>query len=486
MDNQQFGVIDDQSHQSRSRMLCEGEILTQLGSTSGEVQTYLQTSSSGINIPGEVISLIAMFLWVLSMLVEIRRATDMGLAVISLPLPKGEKDVLAYGDDFVEGGVIDSMSIFGKTALILTQVLPRLVIAGILTFGGQYFLASSTSVSDLVLNTCALEIVKDLDELLYAALMTKHSRKVASGTTLRPDPTLAVLGGFLSTEVSSQETNAKAFVSAQINMFVRIAMSVGFVVIGYELYLKRTVDHTKIADVNICGKDLDFAYADSPWGMPYFTTISKNDGSTQSLQCYFDAYVDMVRIRAGFEPEHSPENATLREYVMGTHSNCKDPGGVQSLPGQLNCPSAKYAIVSDTMAASDFYTSGFCMDQDLSFALLRTTCLYEPKYAQATPMISLLRTRDSCTAIQQICTCNGGTCTPGNLPTIDGISLDYDLLTKLRNVCPDTCGLCESDDTQASSDSTNQSQGQPPASSNSSSDSATTQSSQQQPPTTTT
>lgn len=171
--------------------------------------------------------------------------------------------------------------------------------------------------------------------------------------------------GFLSTEVAEKRTNPTAFVSAQINMGVRMIMSVLLVTLGYLLYLKPTVDHTKTADYNICGEDLDFAFADHPSGLPMFTLIDDSDKSTEGLQCYFDAYEDMVRMRAGFNPLVSEKNDTLISLVRGTNERCKDVGPGST--GSLDCPSAKYAIVADEMAEAEILESVFCRDRDVSF-----------------------------------------------------------------------------------------------------------------------
>eukprot|EP00929_Paragymnodinium_shiwhaense_P003349 TRINITY_DN103825_c0_g1_i1.p1 TRINITY_DN103825_c0_g1~~TRINITY_DN103825_c0_g1_i1.p1 ORF type:complete len:324 (+),score=32.90 TRINITY_DN103825_c0_g1_i1:76-1047(+) len=95
----------------------------------------------------------------------------------AIPTVAGHSKILKFkGDDkqFVSGG----LSFLRKAMLITFVVVPRLLIAICLGYVGTYYLASSLSDADLLLNAMALVFVIDIDELIYQAIYPTSVRRV--------------------------------------------------------------------------------------------------------------------------------------------------------------------------------------------------------------------------------------------------------------------------------------------------------------------
>ena len=64
-----------------------------------------------------------------------------------------------------------------KITAILFILLPKLLVACVLTFVGTYFVLVSESNTDLILNCLAMTFVVELDELAYSTISSEFSKK---------------------------------------------------------------------------------------------------------------------------------------------------------------------------------------------------------------------------------------------------------------------------------------------------------------------
>jgi len=71
-----------------------------------------------------------------------------------------------------------------RLALYLFLLLPKLLIAVVLTFVGTVWLTASGSFSDLILNSVALEFVIAIDEILFEGLLPESIKKDIENTKL--------------------------------------------------------------------------------------------------------------------------------------------------------------------------------------------------------------------------------------------------------------------------------------------------------------
>lgn len=120
-----------------------------------------------------------LFLWTANCAVEIRSITRWHRLSMSLPwLPEGIEP------HHVVCGIVDGTGHFEKnkgllccwttTTLVLTYLLvfiPKLCISVTLLFCGSLWLVSSTSFSDLILNSLALVFVIKVDELIFSSFL---------------------------------------------------------------------------------------------------------------------------------------------------------------------------------------------------------------------------------------------------------------------------------------------------------------------------
>eukprot|EP00930_Biecheleria_cincta_P035515 TRINITY_DN24427_c0_g1_i1.p1 TRINITY_DN24427_c0_g1~~TRINITY_DN24427_c0_g1_i1.p1 ORF type:complete len:493 (-),score=73.15 TRINITY_DN24427_c0_g1_i1:29-1507(-) len=320
-ENHDLSNIDAAGMRTRTSLLCDTNIHNKLADTYRAISTYLQMPEygGGNGVPGFAICLIAMLIWVLSMMREIRRCWLLCQAVLFLEtVGRNVRCSIKLGDDGVAGGVVTKLTVTRKILIFCTVMTPRFLIAVFLLIGGQYFLSTSTTVTDLVLNACALEIVKDLDELLFDGIMSSHARAVMQATTLRPSHDNRRCGWLLP-ELSELKTK-RAFIASQVSIFVCLLLALFFVLGGYFWYLAETVKETERAALMTCGHDQDFAYSHHPLGgLPFFSSVSP-EKRISGLMCYFDAQYQMIQMRAGFESDENKfpglNNATLSKLWL--------------------------------------------------------------------------------------------------------------------------------------------------------------------------
>lgn len=119
-----------------------------------------------------VVFLVCMWVYQMNVLMEVVRSVDMiDFLVTRVELVPGRSQTLKFAkDDNALAIVGGGMSTCLKTWLILLVALPRLSFALLMVVFGGRLLHSSTSNSDLFMNTLAANFVLEVDELIYAFL----------------------------------------------------------------------------------------------------------------------------------------------------------------------------------------------------------------------------------------------------------------------------------------------------------------------------
>ncbi|CAJ1365343.1 unnamed protein product [Effrenium voratum] len=127
---------------------------------------------------GAWLALIALLVWIFTVIKDMVITVSFGCALWSLP--RGETQVLRR-----KGAMqLQSISSCRLVVMALLNILPRLSIALVLGIIGVHFLASTTSVSDLILNAVALEVVLCIDDLFFAVLVPRHVHEIVK--SLKP------------------------------------------------------------------------------------------------------------------------------------------------------------------------------------------------------------------------------------------------------------------------------------------------------------
>ncbi|CAE7644136.1 unnamed protein product, partial [Symbiodinium pilosum] len=125
-------------------------------------------------VPGVVLSVIAIFLWILTIMMEYRKCVEQALAVWHLPTLKTDDEFEEVTDDgeILVRGISNCL----RAVAFVMLVIPRLLIMGALAISGSIYVAQTASLSDIVLNCLALAFVLDVDELVANVLLTEKLR----------------------------------------------------------------------------------------------------------------------------------------------------------------------------------------------------------------------------------------------------------------------------------------------------------------------
>lgn len=150
------------------------------------VRTYLSSGEDDgpFLIPGYFLSMLSIFLWSLFVMKEYRSALTQAIGITSLPRddtkPAWQFSLgtlrVTFEEDSVSGEVVH-MNKCAKLLVMLVMTLPRLLMLGFLAVYGCEFVATTASLSDLVLNALALGFVLDIDDLLASVIFSRTVRE---------------------------------------------------------------------------------------------------------------------------------------------------------------------------------------------------------------------------------------------------------------------------------------------------------------------
>eukprot|EP00927_Polykrikos_kofoidii_P067499 TRINITY_DN6298_c0_g1_i5.p1 TRINITY_DN6298_c0_g1~~TRINITY_DN6298_c0_g1_i5.p1 ORF type:complete len:721 (+),score=85.29 TRINITY_DN6298_c0_g1_i5:190-2352(+) len=141
-----------------------------------EINVYLnlernQFESTFLRSKGPLLAIVCIFFHCMTMLGELRDISQLAFAVLALPR--------AHRTEFSEDRAILAISI-SNLAYILTAVFLRVIIALALLLVGTEWLAGTSAITDLILNTVALSFVLELDSLLFNAIVPKGVQKAVA------------------------------------------------------------------------------------------------------------------------------------------------------------------------------------------------------------------------------------------------------------------------------------------------------------------
>jgi len=437
--------------ESLAVQLCEGEAFNRMGGTSQDVRTYLQSDTGGVG--GTVVASMALIIWILSMTTEFRRTFELLTAVLGLQhAGPGLDNVVADREE--DCMVVERQGYFHKLFCCIVISI-RLVVAVLLLYFGMQFLTHTVAVSDMILNACALEIVKSVDEMLFEAVSAVNIKLLVEHTRLK--------------------FNGSARPDVQMGMvFVRLLFISVWFMVGYFALLLPFHDNVVQTAAEICGGDKNFAYIIHPVSsLPYFsatTDFAETEYDDPSaLQCFYEARYQLILMRAGgpmTDLLSIERNVTLQMIVNGTHSSCNaraEGGG----PRDRTCISQSLGFLKTmrSVTADEYYEDPmFCQDQNVHMNVLAQTCTF-PKHAESVPFFG---GRSTCADFSEICTCTaqmstgpGGTCIGPDYAEIQKrYNITVDWIEILQSVCPTSCGMCKKNGGDQATDQSSQAGGE--------------------------
>lgn len=129
-----------------------------------------------------------LLLWALLMMMELRSVQRVTMDIWELRSVSSTAEMLFHvNDDEVELGgkcLVIGLTPSIRAAVIGLVCIPRFIIAILLLGLGCQWLSSSASFSDMTLNAMALEFVKNIDEILYEAILPRQLKQQIADTNV--------------------------------------------------------------------------------------------------------------------------------------------------------------------------------------------------------------------------------------------------------------------------------------------------------------
>jgi hypothetical protein len=121
----------------------------------------------GLALSQPIFARVVLFLWITTNVAEMKSIINRMSRVLNLPpLPQGLDLRLMVLDSETDGGSVVCLNPGSKRTLMVTNYMPKLTIAILLTVTGCLWLLAAESIGDLILNSLALAFVVQVDELL--------------------------------------------------------------------------------------------------------------------------------------------------------------------------------------------------------------------------------------------------------------------------------------------------------------------------------
>lgn len=129
-----------------------------------------------------------LLLWGLLMMMELRSCQRVASDIWGIKSVQRRDEMLEYVNthDFELGGrcLIVGLTRGMRAAVLLLVCLPRALIGICLFYFGLEWLSASASFADMTLNAMALEFVKNIDEILYEAILPLQLRNQIAETNM--------------------------------------------------------------------------------------------------------------------------------------------------------------------------------------------------------------------------------------------------------------------------------------------------------------
>eukprot|EP00931_Biecheleriopsis_adriatica_P008696 TRINITY_DN109844_c0_g1_i1.p1 TRINITY_DN109844_c0_g1~~TRINITY_DN109844_c0_g1_i1.p1 ORF type:complete len:450 (+),score=58.31 TRINITY_DN109844_c0_g1_i1:31-1380(+) len=148
------------------------------------LSAVVQDEVCSITLANDELFLTILFVWTMSCVVDLRECTNMfWMFVIQAPTVKSLSETVTQRDS--EGNVnVAGLTLAMKVFVSVFAILPRWTFDCCLLWMGCTWLQCTTSVSDLILNTVALEFVLHLKKLTFHAFMPQSYRQALKTTFL--------------------------------------------------------------------------------------------------------------------------------------------------------------------------------------------------------------------------------------------------------------------------------------------------------------
>jgi hypothetical protein len=389
---------------------------------------------------GEIVSSLAMIIWIATVAGEIQRICCLQATLVELLTYSPRSSATPAEEDLVineteDGYDIVRMTNLRKVCATFFVQLPRAAMAIGLLYWGLIWLADTETITDLILNACALAIVSGIDEALFAAVLTN----IVPVNRFQFEPRVS--------KVSRSKRRKWALEMA--HFLAPCAFISLFFWVGHYAKLDAFVSYVQIAEDHMCGGDLQFVYASHPVsGMPYFASTATQPSNTseqstiEQLRCVYAAGTDMIALRAGLLPTWAKVPDDVGAQLLGASSDCTTNGG-----GVL-CPTGTLQFLSliESLSTETYYDGSNCVDQAVHMTVLRSVCLHDIFLDGSEFFLD----RRSCGDFVDICSCTyhntEGHCADDETSyaeVIEAHNVTYSWIGVIQALCPKSCNMCK-------------------------------------------
>jgi len=375
------------------------------GPLTSDLRRYISNSVEGHHI----LSVLAVFVWVLTVVKEFVRGGALAAETCSL---LDSTTSVAHDRHDERKLTIESVSTWRLAATLALLVLPRAAVAGMLGYVGVLYIVRTTTVERLLLNVLVLNFIFDLPALLFAAMTSQRIRVVAGMVAFSPPSRAHQCRWFRCCRSACVPLAALVLVAGTVAL-----------VDAFEITSAVSAAHEALGV--LCGGRKDFAFSyDRSTGLVYAAGTPSWPGHDAAS-------------RTG----SSNDNANMRAYAY--QSLLATSGLGEGLPsGAVELPLMLLADLHELsrQELTDEMASGGCADQ-LGGAISFGTGTLSHKKAEA--LRHLLRVGFNL----QVSTCKDimGYCrsesalnmwqSNGMAPELIDRAIDT-----LRSICPITCG----------------------------------------------
>jgi len=382
-----FNKFDNAALSTLANRTCTGSILSALSTTSADIADYVALESFTNASSGIVITCLAIFIWVLEMTKELRCTFSLTCACICTRLPEGKRrttsTITSNCDDTYE---IEELSTLQKVGVVLLMALPRMTIASLLLIAGIKFLAYTESVSDIIVNSCALNVIKDVDEIVFDSITPGCLKNKVQNTLVR----------------AHAAASKRLKTPDQLSFLVRLAFVLGMCLYGYSGFQKNMGPHVATVDTNACGQDVQWTWINHPMSaMPMFvstdTDTVKGDRLNE-LTCVYQAKYDMLQVRGGFL------SSEFEDKISGSAATCKFMNSTGSCAG---LSMSTFRLLTSTASSDILKSPSFCLDQDIAYTFLRRGCMANT--AVPLQLRNLLKQNLNCSGFAGLTACPNST-----------------------------------------------------------------------------
>jgi hypothetical protein len=236
--------LDRLTEESLSSRVCRSDASLYLSGTQSqhvaEINAYLHDNAP---FNGPLLCIAALYVWVLTVFIELNAVKDMFGALLGLPR---DRTSVEFQRDRTGEGMFELKTISGgRINFIVVFNIIRSIIGFAVLVSGSWFLVVTISLEDIILNTIALDFILSIDEMLFVTMFPTKTKKLIE----------------LMKVLRTRKPNTNSGVD--LSSLVMLVLSVGFVAVMCGLVMIPHMSDMQTAKDELCAGRQEFGYGSS-------------------------------------------------------------------------------------------------------------------------------------------------------------------------------------------------------------------------------